>query len=124
MPTDASTNKRQKTHQPIVFDDGAATKVGLGKKYADGSMLLTDDIYGGKIPEESKIKLFKYNVTDLDEEEEKLTLAYSAQAIKENEFIWIDFPNDKSLMHYVSIEMSKQGHEKYLNAMGRIKGGK
>ena len=70
-------------------------------------MLLTDDIYGGTIPEKSKIKLFKYNVTDLDEEEEKLTLAYSAQAIKENEFIWIDFPNDKSLMHYVSIEMSK-----------------
>ena len=78
-----------------MFDDGAVTKVGLGKKYVDGSVLLTYDIYGSTIPEEYKGNIFKYKVTDFDEEEEKFNLAYSAQAIKENEFVWIDLQTMK-----------------------------
>ena len=67
MPTDASSKKRKKTHQNILFDYGAAKMVGLGKNYVDGYVLLTDDIYGGAITEEAKGKKFKYKVTDFDD---------------------------------------------------------
>ena len=40
----------------------------------DVSVLLTYDIYGGAIIEGAKGNLFKYKLTDFDEEEEKLTL--------------------------------------------------
>ena len=63
MPTNASPNKCKKTHQNNLFDDGAVTKFGLRNKYMDRYLLLTDDIYDGAIPEESKGKLFKYKVT-------------------------------------------------------------
>ena len=59
MSTDAYARKPKKNHQTNVFEDGAVTKIGLGKKYVDGYVLLTDDIYGGAIPEGSKIKLFQ-----------------------------------------------------------------
>ena len=52
------------------------TKVGLEKKYLDESVLLTDNIYGGAIPEGVKENIFKYKVTGFDEEEDKFTLAY------------------------------------------------
>ena len=97
------------------------TKVCLGKKYADGSVMLTDDIYGGTIPEEAKGKLFKYKVTDFDEEEDKFTLKYLAQAIRENGYVWIGFPYNESLMHDLYVEMVKEGHEKYHNVIGHIK---
>ena len=82
MPNDASAKKRKKTYPKTLFDDGAVTKVGLGKKCVDGSVILTDDIYGGAIPKVAKGNIFKHNVTDFDEEEENFTLAYSAQTIK------------------------------------------
>ena len=56
----------------------AVTNIGLGKKYVDGSILLTDDTYSGVITEGYKGNIFKYKVTDFDEEEDKFTLAYSA----------------------------------------------
>ena len=37
-----------------------------------------------------------------------------------NELVWIDFTDNESLMHDLSIEMLKEGHEQYLNAMGHI----
>ena len=77
----------------FLFYDGAVTNIGLGKKYMDGSVLLIYDIHGGVIPEGAKGNLLKYKVDGFDEEEEKFTLAYSAQAIEENEFIWIYFPD-------------------------------
>ena len=58
------------------------TKVCLGRKYVDVSMLLTYDIYGSKIPEGAKGNIFKYMVTYFYEEEYKFTLTYSAQAIE------------------------------------------
>ena len=85
-------------------------------------MLLTDNIYCGAILELSKGNIFRYNVTDFDEEEWKFNLTYSSQAIKENLFVCIYFPDDESLMHDVSIQMVKEGREKCLNAMLRIKG--
>ena len=105
----------------MCFDDGAVTKVGFRKKYVDGSVLLTDDIYGGAIPEGAKGNIFKYNMTYFDEEEEKFILTYSAQDIRENLFVWIYFPEDEILMHDVSVEMEKEGHKQYFNAVGRIK---
>ena len=75
MPTDASEKKLKKSNQ-MFFDDGAVKDFGLGKEYMDGSVLLTDDIYGGTITEVSKEKLLKYKVTDFDEEKKKFTLAY------------------------------------------------
>ena len=45
------------------------TKVGLGKKYVDGSVLLTNDIYGGANPEGAKGNILKYKVTGFYEEE-------------------------------------------------------
>ena len=81
----------------------AVTKVGLGKKYVDGYVLLTDDTYGGTINEGYKGNIFKYKVTDFDEGGYKFTLAYSAQAIKQNVFVWIDFLDDNILMHDVSV---------------------
>ena len=50
----------------------------------DVSVLLTEDIYGGALPEGAEGKILKYKVTDLDEAEDRSTLAYSAQAIKNN----------------------------------------
>ena len=105
----------------MCFDDGAVTKVGFRKKYVDGSVLLTDDIYGVVIPEGAKGNIFKYNMTYFDEEEEKFILTYSAQDIRENLFVWIYFPEDEILMHDVSVEMVKKGHTQYLNTVGRIK---
>ena len=48
----------------------------------DGSLLLIYDIYGGKITEGAKGNIFKYKLTDFDEEEEKSTLAYLSQVIE------------------------------------------
>ena len=92
MPINNSAKKRKKT-QNFLFYDGAVTNIGLGKNYVDGSVLLTDYIHGGVIPEGAKWNLLKYKVDGFDEEEEKFTLAYSAQVIEENEFIWIYFPD-------------------------------
>ena len=77
-----------------VFDDGAMTNFGLGKKHIDGYVMLTDNIYGGEIPEEAKLQLLKYKVTYFDEQKEKFTLEYLAKAIEENGFLWIYFPDD------------------------------
>ena len=49
----------------FLLDDGAVTKVDLGKKYVDGYVLLTSDIYGDAIPEGVKENIFKYKVTDV-----------------------------------------------------------
>ena len=69
----------------------------------DRSVLLTGYIYCGATPEGAKGELFKYKVTDFDEEEYKFTLAYSSQAIEENGFVCINFPDDGSLMRDVSV---------------------
>ena len=106
----------------FLLDDGAVTKIDLGKKYVDGSVLLTSDIYGDAIPEGVKENIYKYKFTDFYEELEKFTLKYSAQSIEDNGFVWIDFPYNESLMHDVSVEMLKEGPEQYLNMMGCIKG--
>ena len=70
-------------------------KVGLGKNCVDGSMLITDDIYGGAIPEGAKGNIFKYKVTGFYKQEEEFNMTYSAQAIKESGFAWIDFQTMK-----------------------------
>ena len=50
IPANASSNKCKKTHQNMLFDDGAVTRVGLVKKKVDGYELIIDDIYGRVIP--------------------------------------------------------------------------
>ena len=107
-----------------MFDDGTVTKVGLGKYYIDGSVILPYDIYGGAINEGTKGNIFKYRVTDFYDKERKVTLAYSAHTIKKNGYLWIDIPDNEILMHDVFVEMVKEGHKQYINAMGRIKGKK
>ena len=87
----------------------------------DGYVLPSYYIYGGAIPEGFKGNIFKYELTVFNEEKDKFALAYSAQATKENGFVWIGFPDNEILIHDVSVEMVKQGHKKYINVMGRIK---
>ena len=105
----------------LFFNDGAVTKVALGNKYVDRSMLLKDDIYGGAIPEGDQGNIFKYKVTDFYDEEEKFTPEYSAQAIKKNLSVWIDFTDDERLMLDISVKTIKYIYKKSINAMGCIK---
>ena len=76
--------------------DGTVTNFVLGKKYVDGYVLLTDDICGSAIPERAKGNIFKCKVSDFDEKEHKFTLKYSAQAMKDNGYVWINFPDAES----------------------------
>ena len=71
-----------------------------GEKYKGAEVLMTDEIYNGKIPEAARGKLFLYTVSNFDTGTEKYILKYEKKAINPDGDVFFAFDerDDSTLM--------------------------
>ena len=120
---------RQKTLFPESSDEDESSHnlhvklICPSKTYGGESALFTDEIYGNKLPEDAKGKLFKYRYHDYLPEQKTFTLKYVDQAIELRGVDWIDFPGNPEdvYMKGITVKQMKTGHQLFLKALGRIK---
>jgi hypothetical protein len=125
MSRKRKTAKQPPSKQASLLDSRVFTKKPKYEKYLDQDVLLTDDIYCGKIPADAKGKHFRYVVTSHDKSTDTFSLRYENQAIDPNGVIFHSFAESKDgdpdIMSGVGYEIVRSGHERYLNAQVRVK---
>ena len=74
-PSHQSTLTSKSTRQKI-------TVTSVSEKYMRTEILLTDQIYDGRVPDEAMGKLFLYTVHSYDEKSQKFTVKYGKQSVE------------------------------------------
>ena len=87
----------------------------------NGSMtLLTDEIYGKKIPIDMKDQLFLYKIVAYNSESKEFTLKYQNRMITTNGGQWIDQDGGRDTMYGLKYETVKKGVKLHKKAEGRV----
>ena len=87
----------------------------------NGSMtLLTDEIYGKKVPAEMKDQLFLYKVIAYNNETKDFTLKYQNRMITNDGGQWIDQDGGRDTMYGAKYDTVKKGVKLHKKAEGRV----
>jgi hypothetical protein len=109
--------KIKKSKQTSIF--GALTIVKKEVLLIGKDLLLSDEIYPGRIPDEMKNKLFHYTVSGYDITRQ-FSLLYMNQMLEENGVEWIHQDGGRETMSNVSMDAVTLGINRYGTAITRI----
>ena len=76
-------------------------------------VLLTDEIYGKKVPKEMKGQLFLYIDTGYEVEQKEFTLKYQNRMISGDGVEWVDQDGGRDVMNRVKIKTVNHGYDMY-----------
>ena len=116
--------KRGKGKQLSLLATGTV-KIKSAAFLVDELILLTDKIYGTKIPEHHKGHLFLYQVNKYDGESKSFSVRYQNRMVKEDGVNWIDQNADdehgeREVIDGVKLKPIEEGVELYRKALGRV----
>ena len=127
MPPKKSKNPPKKK-QRLLCDVGAPWDITITskyEKYKGVDLLMTDIIYGKKLPMEAQGKLLWYKVREFDKDKEVFTLEYQCQAIDADvdgsEFTAFDEQTTEAFLKNIDLEEVKNGQKRYSTVTTRTK---
>ena len=127
MPPNKSKNPPKKKQRLLgdVGAPGAITITSKYDKYKRAYLLMTDSIYGKKLPLEAQGKVFWYKVHEFDKYKELFTLEYQCQAIDDDvdgsEFTAFDEQTTEVILKNIDLEEVKNGQKRYSTVTTRTK---
>lgn len=83
-------------------------------------VLLTDEIYNGRVPDDMKGMLFCYSVTGYNVESKLYTLRYNNRMIGPEDVQWVHQDGEREEMSNVSMSTVKNGFKLFSAACTRI----
>ena len=107
-------------NQLTIFGAGFQ-KIDQEPLYCTKLVLLTDAIFGKKVPTEFMGMLFAYKVSKYDSESKKFTLKYQNRMIKEDGVEWEFQDGGRALLKKVEFPAVKEGDKLYQKALGCIR---
>ena len=119
MPQKKSKNPPKKKQRLLcdVGVPGAITITSKYEKYKGADLLMTDSIYGNKLPMEVQGKLFWYKVHEFDNEKKVFTLEYQCQAIDADvdgsEFTAFYEQTTEAFLKNIDLKEVKNGQKRY-----------
>ena len=104
----------------LLFGVGAVTKLAREFFYVGKEVLLTDEIYSGRVPDDMRGMLFCYMVTSYDVESKVFSLRYNKRMIGQEGVQWVHQDGGRETMPNVSLLTVKSGYVKFTTACTRI----
>ena len=104
----------------LLSGAGAVTTMARELFYVGKEVLLTDEIYSGRVPNDMRGMLFCYMVTSYDVESKLFSLRYNNRMIGQEGVQWVHQDGGRETMPDVSVTTVKTGYSKFTSACTRI----
>ena len=91
-----------------------------GALYIQKCVLLTDEIYGNRVPMGMEGMLFVYEVIAYNSDSKDFTLKYRDLMAEEDGDRWITQDGEREVMNGVKLDSVKEGHKLYNETLGRV----
>ena len=117
------TTKKDQTLFDLAASNPHITITSVQEQYLQTEILLDDLIYGSRVPETAKGKLFLYTVHEYNKEDETFTVKYKMQAIDPEGSTFYAFAEGEggSVIPGFSLKSIKEGRSLYLQMANKTK---
>ena len=117
---DKNSKKQQSSLYRNSNSKNSIIRINQAPLMLDKYICLTDDIYGGKVPEDVQGYLFCYKVVGYDSEKKQFKATYQLRMIKEDGYEWKHLDGEREELDALTYDHVKDGLELYNRAIGRV----